>query len=125
RFLYLAPSAAVVAIDDLSAALLDAVASGPRDRHDLQSALGGRDAGAEIAEPLDELVRMRALRPVAAPLERVPKVVPLTPIPLSTMVLNVTNQCNLSCTYCYEYGDDRIVDTGNGKQPKWMSEETA
>ena len=41
------------------------------------------------------------------------------------MVLNVTNQCNLSCTYCYEYGEDKIVDTENGKQPKFMSEETA
>jgi uncharacterized protein len=50
---------------------------------------------------------------------------PLTPVPLSTMVMNVTNQCNLSCTYCYEYGADKIVDTGNGRQPKWMSEETA
>ena len=32
------------------------------------------------------------------------------------MVLNVTNQCNLSCTYCYEYGEDKIVDTENGTQ---------
>ena len=45
--------------------------------------------------------------------------------PLTTMVLNVTNQCNLSCTYCYEYGEDKIVDTENGKKPKFMSEETA
>jgi uncharacterized protein len=40
-------------------------------------------------------------------------------------VLNVTNQCNLSCEYCYEYGEDKIVDTENGKQPKFMSEQTA
>src|SRR5262249_22789277 len=26
---------------------------------------------------------------------------------------------------CYEYGEDKIVDTENGKQPKFMSEETA
>ena len=45
--------------------------------------------------------------------------------PLTTMVLNVTNQCNLSCTYCYEYGEDKIVDTENGKKPKFMSEATA
>src|SRR5881392_1755031 len=57
--------------------------------------------------------------------EPTPKVIPLTPFPLTTMVLNVTNQCNLSCTYCYEYGEDKIVDTENGKQPKFMSEETA
>ena len=58
-------------------------------------------------------------------MRRVPKIVPLTPVPLSTMVLNVTNQCNLSCSYCYEYGEDKIVDTENGQQPKFMSEETA
>ncbi len=46
-------------------------------------------------------------------------------MPLQTLVVNVTNQCNLSCTYCYEYGEDKIVDTENGKQPKFMSAETA
>ena len=49
----------------------------------------------------------------------------MTPFPLTTAVLNVTNQCNLSCTYCYEYSEDKIVDTTNGAQPKFMSEETA
>ncbi len=49
----------------------------------------------------------------------------LKPVPLQTLVVNVTNQCNLACTYCYEYGEDKIVDTENGKQPKFMSEETA
>ena len=46
-------------------------------------------------------------------------------MPLQTLVVNVTNQCNLTCTYCYEYGEDKIVDTENGKQPKFMTEETA
>ena len=54
-----------------------------------------------------------------------PKIVPLKPVPLQTLVVNVTNQCNLACTYCYEYGEDKIVDTENGKQPKFMTEETA
>jgi len=27
--------------------------------------------------------------------------------------------------YCYEYSEDKIVDTENGKQPKFMTEETA
>ena len=48
-----------------------------------------------------------------------------SPVPLQTLVVNVTNQCNLACTYCYEYGEDKIVDTENGQQPKFMSEETA
>jgi uncharacterized protein len=47
-------------------------------------------------------------------------------VPLQTLVVNVTNQCNLSCTYCYEYGEDKIVrpDKFNG-QPKFMTEQTA
>ena len=49
----------------------------------------------------------------------------MVPFPLSTMVLNVTNQCNLACTYCYEYGEDKIVDTAHGKQSKFMTEATA
>ncbi len=54
-----------------------------------------------------------------------PKQMPPENFPLTTMVLNITNQCNLSCTYCYEYGEDKIVDTENGKQPKFMSADTA
>jgi uncharacterized protein len=125
RFLYLAPSAAVVAIDEVSAAVLDAVAARPRSQPDLVSDLGGRYPAADVEESVVELVRIRALRRVDMPVQRVPKVLPLTPVPLSTMVLNVTNQCNLSCAYCYEYGEDKIVQTENGRQPKWMSEETA
>jgi len=37
--------------------------------------------------------------------------------------MNITNQCNLSCTYCYEFGADKIA-TPKGK-PKFMSLETA
>jgi uncharacterized protein len=39
--------------------------------------------------------------------------------------MNVTNQCNLACTYCYEYGEDKIVDTEQGRQSKFMSATTA
>ena len=81
----------------------------------------------EVGDTIAELrARARARRvarqkPVAPP----PKIIPLKPVPLQTLVVNVTNQCNLACTYCYEYGEDKIVDTENGKQPKFMSEETA
>ena len=43
--------------------------------------------------------------------------------PLQTIVLNVTNQCNLSCQYCYEFGEDKVA-TPEGK-PKFMEWETA
>jgi uncharacterized protein len=125
HFVYLAPSAAVMAIDDVSAAVLEAVNGHARSRDDVTALLADRYAAGDVVESIGELIRIRALATVDAPVRTVPKVLPLTPVPVSTMVLNVTNQCNLSCTYCYEYGEDKIVQTENGRQPKWMSEETA
>jgi uncharacterized protein len=43
--------------------------------------------------------------------------------PLQRIVLNTTNQCNLSCTYCYEYSADKISKT-DGK-PKFMAPSVA
>ncbi len=125
RFLYLAPSAAVMAVDEVTAAVLDSVALRSRSSEEIMADLAERFPAEAVGESLDELVKVRALRRIDAPARRPPVVLPLTPVPLSTMVLNVTNQCNLSCSYCYEYGEDKIVQTDNGRQPKMMSEETA
>jgi uncharacterized protein len=132
-FVYLVPSAAIFALDDAADAVLRAVSTKPYTREELAAALGDH-----VDATLDELVRVRAVGETSAPEPPQPKVIPLFPspgaagdgtdrvaVPLTTMVLNVTNQCNLSCEYCYEYGEDKIVDTENGKQPKFMSEETA
>jgi len=125
RFLYLAPSAAVMAVDDVSAAVLDEVALRSRSMEEIVADLSERFPDGAVGESVDELLKVRALRRIDTPMRRPAKVLPLTPVPLSTMVLNVTNQCNLSCTYCYEYGEDKIVQTENGKQPKMMTEQTA
>ena len=130
-FLYLVPSAAVFALDEVSDAVLGALHVGDRPYADLLAGLGSRFDPAAVADATAELLRVRAIgesRPPAAaelqhPREARSRVIPL--IPLSTMVLNVTNKCNLACTYCYEYGEDRIVDTENGKKPKFMTEATA
>src|SRR5918994_3312357 len=124
QFLYLVPSAAVFALDDCSTALIDELRAAPREAEALVGALGPRFGGAEVAETIAELRRGRAIGDVARP-ETMPKILPLKPVPLQTLVVNVTNQCNLACTYCYEYGEDKIVDTENGRQPKFMSAETA
>jgi uncharacterized protein len=124
RFLYLVPSAAVFALDDCSSAVLAELDHGPRDARELTQALSARFAAPDVADALSELRRVRAIAESAVA-QPAPKIVPLKPVPLQTLVVNVTNQCNLSCTYCYEYGEDKIVDTENGKQPKFMSEETA
>jgi uncharacterized protein len=121
-FVYLVPSAAIFALDDRADAVLRALATAPHTREELMDRFGDGDS---LDATLAELVRVRAVGEVSAPEVTHPKVIPLVPFPLTTMVLNVTNQCNLSCEYCYEYGEDKIVDTENGRQPKFMSEETA
>ena len=125
-FLYL-QSAAIFALDDVSCALLELLATEPRTREEVQAALqkDTRWSPTEIDDGMDELLRVQAIAPVNEAPPSVPKVIPLEPFPLTTMVMNVTNQCNLACTYCYEYGEDKLVDTANGKQPKFMSVETA
>jgi uncharacterized protein len=125
-FVYLVPSAAIFALDSAADAVLRAVSAKPHTLPELVA-----EFGEGIDSTLDELVRVRAVGDVGSPPAPVSKVIPLAPlelaqrVPLTTMVLNVTNQCNLSCEYCYEYGEDKIVDTENGRQPKFMSEETA
>jgi uncharacterized protein len=125
RFLYLVPSAAVFALDDCSSAVLDSLSNGPRQVDDLTRELSSRFDSEDVGDTIAELARVRALGESSAKPMPVPKFIPLKPVPLQTLVVNVTNQCNLACTYCYEYGEDKIVDTENGKQPKFMSEETA
>jgi len=124
QFLYLVPSAAVFALDACSSALVDTLRTASRDPDALVRDLAPRFGAEEVVDTIAELRRVRAIGEVARP-EPTPKILPLKPVPLQTLVVNVTNQCNLSCTYCYEYGEDKIVDTENGKQPKFMTAETA
>jgi len=121
-FVYLVPSAAIYELDDTADAVLRTTAQRACTRDDLLDALGDRDG---LDSTVADLLRVQAIAHVDQPTPQTPKIIPLAPFPLTTMVLNVTNQCNLSCTYCYEYGEDKIVDTENGRQPKFMSEETA
>ena len=65
-------------------------------------------------------MRVRAIGLTSAPKETFPRVLPQSNFPLTTMVLNVTNKCNLACTYCYEYGEDKIVDTTCDPAPNYM-----
>lgn len=118
-FVYLVPSAAIFELDTAADAVLRTLRERPRTREELVAEFGAIDS------TLSELVRVQAIGEVSAPPPPQPKILPLAPFPLTTMVLNVTNQCNLSCTYCYEYGEDKIVDTENGRQPKFMTDETA
>src|SRR5262249_16249164 len=135
-FLYLVPSAAVFALDKVTSAVLRTVVEEKRTEDAVADALAGRFDPTVIHEAIGDLIAARAIGYLHEPEARAPRVLPLIPetaagsartgvIPLTTMVMNVTNQCNLACTYCYEYGEDKIVDTEHGKKPKFMSEQTA
>lgn len=125
EFVYLVPSAAVFMLDEPASVVLKTLAERARPQLDLVNELTGRFPEAELQETIAELRRIRAVGETGIPGERAAKVMPPEGFPLTTMVLNVTNQCNLSCTYCYEYGEDKIVDTANGKKPKFMTADTA
>ena len=124
RFAYLVPSAAVFAFDDCSTAVVELLKTGPQSPEELLTALAPQYGVAAVKDAVTELHRIRAIGDVEAKAPA-PKIIPLKQMPIQTLVVNVTNQCNLSCEYCYEYGEDKIVDTENGSQPKFMSEETA
>ena len=121
--LYLVPSAAVFRLDDTSAAILDALGSDDLAPQALVQRLAPRFPETAIHETVFELLTARALQPVSAPVPAPQADVPRRRIPLTTLVLNVTSKCNLSCKYCYEYGEDKLVEAST--KPRFMSEETA
>lgn len=123
NYLYLVPSAAIFALEDLSGAVLELLKGREMTREQIIDELLTRGyASSSIDETLDELHQAHAIALGEGFVE--PRLEsPQQPFPLQTIVMNVTNQCNLSCSYCYEYGEDRIA-TPEGKT-KFMSEETA
>jgi uncharacterized protein len=122
-FAYLVPSAAVFALDDAAQAVLDALDGRACTPEELERELHGRVDPGRLRETVAELIGVRAVGAASAE-PPPPKALPPRPFPLQTLVLNVTNQCNLSCAYCYEYGEDRIPDAAT-EGPRFMSEETA
>ena len=122
RFLYLVPSAGIFELDDLAAIALDRLREGALSREDLLQEIIEAGADAEQAAAVfDELQQCGAL--VSG--EYVPAAAqnPPADFPIQTLVLNLTNQCNLSCQYCYEFGEDKVA-TPEGK-PKFMDFATA
>src|SRR5262249_17264712 len=112
KYLYLVPSAGIFELDDACAAVIDR----------LRQAEG---APGELAALGDQKVvdGLRQGHPIATngfipPLQQLP-----ADFPLQTLVMNLTNQCNLSCQYCYEFGEDKVA-TPEGK-PKFMDFDTA
>ena len=122
RFVYLVPAGAIFEIDGSAGKLIDCVAEGAISHEDLVRRLTAAGLEASEAEDLiEELRGARAIVPGGS--EPEPLANPPADFPLQTLVLNLTNQCNLSCQYCYEFGEDKVA-TPEGK-PKFMDLETA
>jgi uncharacterized protein len=122
RFLYLVPAGAIFELDGAAEMLLDRLAEGEASEEQLVADLGGCGFPASDAQELiSELYQSRVIisdNLPPEPLQEAP-----ADFPLQTLVLNLTNQCNLSCQYCYEFGEDKVA-TPEGK-PKFMDYETA
>jgi uncharacterized protein len=122
EYLYLVPSGAIFALDELSSAIIKRLRKSECPQEELVAAgTANGFPAAEVTEAIEELHQAHAITNGKGFVTEVEK--PPMPFPLQTVVLNVTNQCNLSCKYCYEFGEDRVA-TPEGK-PKFMSEETA
>jgi uncharacterized protein len=122
RFVYLVPAGAIFEVDDAVAAVLAELQSGKVALDELLARLAARGiANADAEQLIDELYQMRLI--VSHDSVREPLEPPPADFPLQSLVMNLTNQCNLSCEYCYEFGEDKVA-TPEGK-PKFMDLETA
>jgi uncharacterized protein len=122
EFLYLVPSGGIFGVSGAVRDALELLAAGPVAAEELLAGLVAKGyEAAEAAGIVTELYQARVIRDQTGfadpPQEAVEN------FPLQSLVLNLTNQCNLSCQYCYEYGADKVA-TPEGK-PKFMDEEVA
>ncbi len=122
NYAYLAASGGIVSLDRISSGILARLEKTALDHSDLISQMVEEGFRAEeVSEGIDELTQMSAIQN-GAPRHAISEALP-EEFPLQTLVLNVTNQCNLSCHYCYEFGEDKVA-TPEGKK-KFMDWETA
>ncbi len=123
HFLYLVPAGAIFAVDGAVGNLIDRLSCGevPHDRLVAEVAAANGFAIEEAEELIAEMYHANVI--VAG--DSVPDQPQPLPerFPIQTLVMNLTNQCNLSCQYCYEFGADKVA-TPEGK-PKFMDAETA
>lgn len=123
EFMYLVSAGAIFQLDDVSAGALARLDEAEMTHAELVGAL--TEGGYSEADAEDLVRELRLVQAIvtdrAAPLPG--PTAPPADFPLQALVLNITNQCNLACTYCYEFGADKIA-TPAGK-PKYMTIDTA
>lgn len=121
-FLYLVPSGAIFTLDKIGSEIVDRIREVNPTRQELAEFLVSR--GYEPNEIMAGLIELEQSGVIAhGDFVSEKPTVPVKKFPLQRIVLNVTNQCNLACTYCYEYSPDKISKT-EGK-PKYMTADVA
>lgn len=108
-FIYLVSAGAVFEIDDAVRSVLARLEGQELTHAALVKELMEQGQSQAEAEELvrelrnSQLIHLGHALPVSTP------EAPPANFPLQALVLNVTNQCNLACTYCYEFGADKIA----------------
>jgi uncharacterized protein len=121
QFIYL-PAGAMFELDEAAGRLIRRLEQGEASHPTLVGELMA--SGYERADAEELIGELRLARVIMSGEEIVaPPVSPPSDFPLQALVMNLTNQCNLACTYCYEFGADKIA-TPQGKA-KYMTLETA
>jgi len=121
-FLYLVPSGAVFTLEGLSKDIFETLTGQPREREDVIRLLSMKGhEPSDVLALIEEMQYYDVLNSAEAG-RKFPDA-PRGNFPLQRMVLNVTNQCNLSCGYCYEYSEDKIAVTRD--KPKYMTDPVA
>jgi uncharacterized protein len=121
-FRYLVPSGSIFALEGIGKDVLALLGTSALDRTSIVKSMvaTGYDVPS-VEAALDEMIELDAIASSHGK-QPMPEV-PLKEFPLQRVVLNITNQCNLACTYCYEYSADRIAQTAG--KPKYMQAEIA
>jgi uncharacterized protein len=122
-FMYLVSAGAIFSLDEGAHAVLRQLAESAMTLPELVEALV--EQGYDPAEAQGLIRELRMVKAILSETAAPPPAptAPPADFPLQALVLNITNQCNLACTYCYEFGADKIA-TPQGK-PKYMTLDTA
>jgi uncharacterized protein len=122
QILVAAKSMSLFMMDPVADAILGYAQTHPRcSLEQITQALAGSFSFAEVAETVQEFVNLRIFMTEGSQ----PSVTALPTLdvehfPLTSLVLNVANKCNLHCTYCYEPEGAKY-----GPAPVQMDQDTA
>lgn len=106
KVLVAAKSMGLFEMEPLTADILDYVRARSRcTSTEVLAALGEQFLGEEVHRAVQELVEMEILVPASASRQLGHRAVDVSRFPLTSLVLNLTNKCNMHCSYCYEPDD--------------------